>query len=54
MFSYQPVDISLIEPRKRDYSKGKVKAAQVPQEGNELKPTSMEELLVREGKKIKN
>ena len=54
VFSYQPVDISLIEPRKRDYSKGQVKAAQVPQEGNELKPTSLEELLVREGKKIKN
>ena len=54
VFSYQPVDISLIEPRKRDYSKGKAKAAQVPQEGNELKPTSLEELLVREGKKIKN
>ena len=27
VFSYEAVDISLIEPRKRDYSKGKAKAA---------------------------
>jgi succinate dehydrogenase / fumarate reductase flavoprotein subunit len=27
VFSYEPVDISLIEPRKRDYSKGKTKTA---------------------------
>jgi succinate dehydrogenase / fumarate reductase flavoprotein subunit len=54
VFSYEPVDISLIEPRKRDYSKGRTKAAKMPQEGNELKPTSLEDLLVREGKKVKN
>src|SRR5215813_7402612 len=29
VLSYEPVDISLVEPRKRDYSKGKAKAAQV-------------------------
>lgn len=27
VFSYEPVDISLIEPRKRDYTKGKTKTA---------------------------
>ncbi|WP_263975231.1 FAD-binding protein [Leptolyngbya sp. 7M] len=26
VFSYEPVDVSLVEPRKRDYSKGKAKA----------------------------
>jgi succinate dehydrogenase / fumarate reductase flavoprotein subunit len=25
VFSYEPVDVSLVEPRKRDYSKGKAK-----------------------------
>jgi succinate dehydrogenase / fumarate reductase flavoprotein subunit len=29
VFSYEPVDISLIQPRKRDYSKGKKEAAKV-------------------------
>jgi succinate dehydrogenase / fumarate reductase flavoprotein subunit len=29
VFSYDPVDISLIQPRKRDYSKGKKEAAKV-------------------------
>ena len=38
VFSYEPVDVGLIEPRKRDYSSGKKKAAQVPQPGSELKP----------------
>jgi len=27
VFSYEPVDVSLVEPRKRDYSKGKAKEA---------------------------
>jgi len=27
VFSYDPVDISLIQPRKRDYSKGKKETA---------------------------
>ena len=27
VFSYEPVDVSLVEPRKRDYSKGKTKEA---------------------------
>ena len=43
VFSYEPVDISLVEPRKRDYTKGKAKAAQVPQPGAELKPEGREE-----------
>lgn len=38
VFSYESIDISLIEPRKRDYSKGKAKAAEVPKPGSELKP----------------
>ena len=29
VFSYEPIDISLIKPRKRDYSKGKKEAAKV-------------------------
>jgi succinate dehydrogenase / fumarate reductase flavoprotein subunit len=52
VLSYEPVDISLVEPRKRDYSKGKAKAAQVPQAGSELKPEGREEMLVEEAKKI--
>ncbi len=63
--SYEAVDVSLIEPRKRDYSAGKAKAAsgsselpakggapQVPQPGSELKPEGREEIWVKEGKKI--
>jgi succinate dehydrogenase / fumarate reductase, flavoprotein subunit len=53
VFSYEPVDVSLVEPRKRDYSKGKAKAAQVPQPGSELKPeVGREEIWVKEGKKV--
>lgn len=54
VFSYEPVDISLIEPRKRDYSKGKAKAAQVPQPGTELKPEQpgREQTWVEDGEKI--
>jgi succinate dehydrogenase / fumarate reductase flavoprotein subunit len=45
VFSYEAVDVSLVEPRKRDYSKGKTKAAaQVPQ------PTSLEQIIVEQGK----
>jgi succinate dehydrogenase / fumarate reductase flavoprotein subunit len=59
VFSYESVDISLVEPRKRDYSKGKAKAAQVPQPGSEMKPAGREEILdeqakVREGESFKN
>ena len=50
VFSYEPVDISMIEPRKRDYSKGKAKAAQVPTEGSELKPEGRAEMLDEQGK----
>jgi succinate dehydrogenase / fumarate reductase flavoprotein subunit len=53
VFSYEPVDISLIEPRKRDNSKGKAKAAQVPQPGAELKPEGREERLVEDAQKLK-
>ncbi len=52
VFSYEAVDISMIEPRKRDYSKGskakaataetngkeQKEAAEIPLEGHELKP----------------
>ncbi len=47
VLSYEPIDISLVEPRKRDYSKGSAKAAQVPQPGSELKPKSPEETMPR-------
>ena len=51
VFSYEAVDVSLVEPRKRDYSKGKTKAAaQVPQPGSELKPEGREEQWVDQGK----
>ena len=49
VFSYEPVDISLIEPRKRDYSKGKAKAAHIPTEGSELKPEGRAEMLDEQG-----
>lgn len=52
VFSYEPVDVSLVEPRRRDYSKGKAKAAQVPEPGSELKPVGREETWIKEGKKI--
>lgn len=39
VFSYEHVDVSIVEPRKRDYSKGRTKAAtQVPQPSSEVKP----------------
>jgi succinate dehydrogenase / fumarate reductase flavoprotein subunit len=53
VFSYEPVDVSLIEPRKRDYSGGKAKAAQVPRPGAELKPEGREEIWVRDAEKIR-
>lgn len=59
VLSYEAVDISLIEPRKRDYSKGKAQAAsqkggapQVPSPGSELKPAGREEIWVKQGEKI--
>ncbi|CAN5750652.1 succinate dehydrogenase flavoprotein subunit [soil metagenome] len=42
VLSYEAIDVSLVEPRKRDYSSGK-KAA--PASGTELKPKNMEETL---------
>jgi succinate dehydrogenase / fumarate reductase, flavoprotein subunit len=50
VLSYEPVDVSLVEPRKRDYSKGQAKAAQVPQPGSELTPRGREEIWVEQGK----
>jgi succinate dehydrogenase / fumarate reductase flavoprotein subunit len=50
MLSYEPVNVSIVEPRKRDYSKGKAKAAQVPQPGAELKPEGREQIWVEQGK----
>jgi succinate dehydrogenase / fumarate reductase flavoprotein subunit len=47
VFSYEAVDVSLIEPRKRDYSKGKTKAAQVP--GSEQKAEGREERWAKDG-----
>lgn len=41
IFSYEHVDVSLVEPRKRDYSKGKAKAAT---------PASLEQVVVEQGK----
>ena len=52
VFSYEAVDVSIVEPRKRDYSKGKTKSAQVPQPGSELKPEGREERWVKDGEKI--
>mgnify|MGYP002778808037 CR=1 FL=1 len=64
ILSYEPVDIGLIEPRKRDYTKGKAKAAgtselpqkegapQVLQPGSEQKPVGREEMWRKEGEKI--
>ncbi|HMS39492.1 MAG TPA: succinate dehydrogenase flavoprotein subunit [Pyrinomonadaceae bacterium] len=55
ILSYEAVDIGLIEPRKRDYTKGKAKAAQAPQTGSELKPKdlSREEITGEKDAKIK-
>src|SRR5687767_1205465 len=52
VFSYEPVDVSLVEPRKRDYSSGEAKAAQVPQPGSELKPEGREEIWAKDAQKI--
>jgi succinate dehydrogenase / fumarate reductase flavoprotein subunit len=63
ILSYEAVDIGLIEPRKRDYTKGKAKAAsgtdtekggapQVLQPGSEQKPMGREEMWRKEGEKI--
>jgi hypothetical protein len=66
IFSYEAVDIGLIEPRKRDYSKGKSTSAtasateksgapQIVEEGDEQKPenTSGEEIWEEEGKALR-
>ncbi len=49
VFSYEAVDVSIIEPRKRDYSKGKTKAAKVPEPGSELKPEGREQIWAEQG-----
>ncbi len=53
VFSYEPIDVSLVEPRKRDYSKGKAKAQQVPRSGSELKPEGREERWAKDAEKVK-
>jgi succinate dehydrogenase / fumarate reductase flavoprotein subunit len=54
VFSYEPVDTSLVEPRKRDYSKGRSRSAQqVAKPGSELKPEGREEIWVKEGEKVR-
>ena len=54
VFSYEPVDISMIEARKRDYTKGAKKAPQTPQPGSELKPEGREEMLAKDADKLRN
>jgi succinate dehydrogenase / fumarate reductase flavoprotein subunit len=54
VLSYEPVDISMIEPRKRDYTKGAKKAPQTPQPGSEMKPEGLEEILARDAEKIRD
>src|SRR5687768_2074473 len=51
VFSYEPIDVSLVEPRKRDYSKGKAKAQQVPRSGSELKPEGREQRWAKDAEK---
>ena len=53
VFSYEHVDVSIVEPRKRDYSKGRTKAAQIPQPGSELKPESREARWAKDAEKTK-
>jgi succinate dehydrogenase / fumarate reductase flavoprotein subunit len=43
VFSYEAVDVSLVEPRKRDYSSGKKAAPQVQQPGAEQRPKAPDE-----------
>jgi succinate dehydrogenase / fumarate reductase, flavoprotein subunit len=43
VFSYEPVDISLISPRKRDYSKGKQEAKQDPATARPDAPAATQE-----------
>lgn len=67
ILSYEAVDTGLIVPRKRDYTKGKAKAAagaetaklpekedapQILQPGSEQQPFGREEMLVEQGEKI--
>jgi succinate dehydrogenase / fumarate reductase flavoprotein subunit len=44
VFSYEAVDVSLVEPRKRDYSSG-TKAPQVQKPGAELRPKTPKEAM---------
>jgi succinate dehydrogenase / fumarate reductase flavoprotein subunit len=66
IFSYEPVDISLIEPRKRDYTKGKTATAsagtnekggapQIARPGDEQKPKNVtaEKYWTEDGEKIR-
>jgi len=50
VFSYEAVDVSIVEPRKRDYSKGRTKVAQVPRPGSELKSMGREQIWADQGR----
>jgi len=50
ILSYQPVDISLLEPRERNYS---TTHEEPEQQGSELKPEGREEMLAEEAEKVK-
>ncbi len=51
ILTYQPVDISLLEPRERNYSTAHEEEPE--EEGSELKPEGREEMLAEEAEKVK-
>jgi succinate dehydrogenase / fumarate reductase flavoprotein subunit len=53
VFSYESIDTSLIEPRKRDYSSKKSAAAKTPRPGSELKPGGREEQWAKDAEEIR-
>ncbi|HTK36897.1 MAG TPA: succinate dehydrogenase flavoprotein subunit [Pyrinomonadaceae bacterium] len=53
VFSYESIDTSLIEPRKRDYSSKKSPAAKLPKPGSELKPEGREERWAKDAEEIR-
>jgi succinate dehydrogenase / fumarate reductase flavoprotein subunit len=53
VFSYESIDTSLIEPRKRDYSSKKSAAAKTPRPGSELKPEGREEQWAKDAEEIR-
>ena len=53
VFSYESIDTSLIEPRKRDYSSKKSAAAKTPRPESELKPEGREEQWAKDAEEIR-